>query len=924
MNDLDIRKDADGWKSLAAKTDPAGDHWLPLWLHSTDVCGIAERLYREWLPIKTRQAMIGQSDPEEFVRAVRAAAVLHDIGKATVLFQARIAADRPPVRERVESTGLSLPGQEEVKRLQAHAFPHAAAGEAILLILECPMTFAEVIGAHHGVPWQEGRELRAELEGEWGWRDPRANSLWGDRQQRAGWQNIQREAVKDMLSIAGLASVEELPELSQPAAVLLTGLVIMADWIASNELYFPLLPTDRQEIPVLPERLEQGWRAVNLPPAWQAGEMEAPDRLMRDQFGFDANPVQRMVMDAILHSENPGLMILEAPMGVGKTEAALTGASLLSARGVGGIFFGLPTQATANAIFDRVAEWGRKQPEGNQISIRLAHGMADMNETYRSLMQGNQESAVEEDGNQKDRLLVHEWFRGRKQALLSDFVTGTVDQVLMSALRQKHVMLLHLGLSGKAVIIDECHAYDAFMNQYLEEALRWLGAYGTPVLMLSATLPAERRAAFLAAYLNKSERAGRRLKTEAWYGNRGYPALTWTDGAQICQKVLSQEGPGKEIAVLRVPPAEEPEREAEEIADLLKENLSDGGCAAVVVNTVKRAQTFAEILQQAMPDMTVLLLHARFVMADRLRLEEELLRRMGKHSTASERDRVIVVGTQVIEQSLDFDADVMVTDLCPIDLLLQRVGRLHRHAAHDSGRPARLREPQCHVLGTGETPERGAERIYGAYLLARTRALLPDRIRVPEDISTLVNDVYDEQAAALPETAAYVRAREKHREREDDLKRGAQAFRIHHPERPYNELLSGRIPSDEEHERAQVRAGELTMDIVLLCRLSSDTLAPMPWLRKNEAWRTDECPSPEEARTILAQKVNLGAGITRALEGGMTWDEINASLAVPPAWEQSAWLKNIHMLVLGEDLKTSWGGYVWEYHPKWGLRWRKE
>lgn len=150
--------------------------------------------------------------------------------------------------------------------------------------------------------------------------------------------------------------------------------------------------------------------------------------------------------------------------------------------------------------------------------------MAQLNTDYLKLQQ--EPVPVEDDADDpEERVMVHQWFQGSKQALLANFVIGTVDQLLMAALQQKHVMLRHLGLAGKVVVIDECHAYDAYMNCYLDRALNWLGEYRVPVILLSATLPAKRRTELVTAYLNRKT-----LPDAPWKTCRGYPLLTWTDG----------------------------------------------------------------------------------------------------------------------------------------------------------------------------------------------------------------------------------------------------------------------------------------------------------------------------------------------------------------------------------------------------------
>ena len=910
---------------LAAKSggSEGEQRWLPLWVHSADTCGVALYLLKEWLPVSVRKAICRNMTEEQLISAGACAAILHDLGKASALFQTRIAAGNLGLREKLRAAGLQALSDDDASffRNPAACLSHAATGEILLLRAGCELTFAEIIWAHHGQPWEEGRRLFLEEGLDIFSQDMRSIAIWGRKEIGPAWRETQRECLRWMLKSVNIPDIKTLPAVSQTTVMLLTGLVIMADWIASNETYFPLIPLNQNDPGDLDERLEQALKELNLPPPWQPTGEQDLCRLAQAQFGFSPNAVQRAMADAARESITPGLMILEAPMGLGKTEAALLTADVLAERGVGGIFFGLPTQATANAIFDRVTQWGKCQSGANQISIRLAHGMADLNERYCSLMKGERTSQVEEDGDKQERLVVHEWFRGSKQALLAGFVVGTVDQVLMASLRQKHLMLRHLGLSGKTVIIDECHAYDAYMNQYLERTLAWLGSYRTPVLMLSATLPAAQRRAFVNAYLGRTSRKDReRSRNEEWSHNQAYPVLTWTDGQEVQQTALRYDGIRRDVKIERMIHGDTLEDQADAVSRLLKEKLAEGGCAAVVLNTVHRAQCIARRLQEDFGDENVILLHSRFVMPDRLRLEQELLDRMGKSSDAKKRHRIIAVGTQVIEQSLDFDADVMISDLCPMDLLLQRIGRLHRHAFRDARRPEGLHHPVCHILCAGNNEiEKGAEAVYGAYLLMRTRMLLPQMISLPDDIAFLVNAVYDEEVP-LPEVPEdYEKAREKDLVKRKKLENEAGSFRIHDPGKNFSSLLSDGIPPDEDTGRAQVRAGEQSFEVLLLTHLASGEFAPLPWLRKGERWSSEQCPTPEDARAILAQRISLPIGLLRKLG----WERLREMLALPEPWRLSPWLRHAHLLVLDENLTAVLDDIILTYRMDTGLEYKK-
>lgn len=474
------------------------------------------------------------------------------------------------------------------------------------------------------------------------------------------------------------------------------------------------------------------------------------------------------------------------------------------------------------------------------------------------------EACIGEDEDQA--LVVHSFFRGRKQVLLSDFVIATVDQILMAALKQKHLMLRHLGMAGKIVIIDEVHAYDAYMNVYLERALCWLGAYHVPVILLSATLPASRRIDFVDAYLNTSKREIREREKrftqgeEAdWRYSRAYPLLTWTDGKEVHQKGLQLQSASRSVAIRHV-------KESERI-QTLRDKLRDGGCAIVILSTIRRAQEFAKEVREQMPDSDIVLLHSAFLMPDRAARERELLQKLGKRSTKEERDHLIVIGTSVLEQSLDIDGDVMLTDLCPMDLLLQRLGRLHRHPVHDAMRPEQLKAAQCYVIEPDEDAfESGTRAIYGDYLLMRTRKRLPDKITLPTDIPNLVQDCYDDREPdweTEAEKIMYGKAKEKEEQRSKDKQTMAAVYCLDKPRKSLeNWLKSLKADIDEEEAQAQVRDSENSIEVLLFVQKGNE-IHYLPWQHEGERLPVERIPSPEEKRDLLRQSVKLPSALCR-------------------------------------------------------------
>ena len=219
--------------------------------------------------------------------------------------------------------------------------------------------------------------------------------------------------------------------------------------------------------------------------------------------------------------DTPGLIIVEAPMGEGKTEAALAMAEIIAKKnGHTGLFFALPTQATSDGIFPRVVKWLEKVSlnEGSSKTIFLSHSRSEFNKTYAEI-------PLSSNCSSEDRLIIHEWFYGKKKRILSDIVVGTIDQILMAGLKRKHLPMRHLGLCNKVVVIDEVHAYDAYMGNYLEKCLMWLSSFNVPVILLSATLPIARRKKLVDAYMNGR---GLNAKGETWETDIRYPLITFT------------------------------------------------------------------------------------------------------------------------------------------------------------------------------------------------------------------------------------------------------------------------------------------------------------------------------------------------------------------------------------------------------------
>lgn len=911
-------------RSLWAKKSRSGDLlWLPLPVHLSDTAEAARLLWARWVPagVKRRLASgIASGTEEDAERLLVFLAAVHDLGKASPAFASMECGNREldePVFDQIIRSGLPL--ERQSRFMYREKTPHALASQVLLHNAGCPVSTAVVLGAHHGKP-------------------PDVNLLLNnfeiyqenyDMGNEAAWHEVQHELIEHALALAGYSTAAELPELDAAAQVLFSGLLIVADWIASDPSLFPYMRLGDTSMPDSRKRAAMAWKQLGFIP-FKAGHRWKHADLYELRFGIRSPyPVQDAVRQVLAQVGAPGIMVIEAPMGAGKTEAALVAAEILmDMTNRRGVFFALPTQATSDGIFPRVKEWVSRLETEKAQSIRLMHGKAQFNRMFQNLANGWNIAEDEEAG-----VYVHEWFTGRKRAMLDDFVVGTIDQLLMAALKQKHVMLRHLGLANKVVIIDECHAFDAHMNCYLERALNWLGAYGVPVVVLSATLPAEKRKMVVEAYCGKKlQAAGQRkvwnpfeektsddqpdpssrTETPEWVVRRAYPLITYTDGGEVRQALVPSGESRKQVEIVRL--------DDDAIADKLSEWLADGGCAGVIVNTVRRAQKLARTFKTRFGDDAVQLVHSRFLTPDRIAKEEQLRQELGKPGFGRTRPSLrIVVGTQVLEQSLDIDFDVLITDLCPIDLLLQRIGRLHRH---DRPRPPRLRQPLCFVTGAGQDElDSASAEIYSKYLLMRTKARLPQRVTLPEDIPHLVQDVYDLRCSLLPDTEACRQAESEYRLLLEKKRNKADAFRMCAPMGMENMIGWLNTDVSDQKGEAAVRDTEDSIEVLLIQWTASGGVAFLPWIENGAELDRHREPSEEIARKLAQCSVRLPAAVCgKPKELDANIERLRQSnRQLLGAWQQSSWLRGELFLILDEHLQAEFGNYRLTYHPDFGL-----
>ncbi|MFI0818282.1 CRISPR-associated helicase Cas3' [Streptomyces sp. NPDC021098] len=945
-------------RTVWAKHDRDGGGWLPLWRHMEDSAAVAGLLWDQWLPdnVRTLIARMLPGGLDDGRRLAVWLAGVHDIGKATPAFACQVEQLAYAMHEQ----GLEMKTQRQWGTDRRMA-PHGLAGQLLLaewledwygFTVRQSGQFAVVVGGHHGVPPEHGQ-----IKG----LDDREDLLRTPGESRSRWLRVQKELLEACAEEFGVA--ERLGDwqsvkLPQPVQVLLSALVIVADWIASNPDLFPYFPQSAHQTGE--ERVTAAWRGLRLPPRWRAQEpVEDIPELFASRFdlpsGAQVRPVQEAAVRLARTMPEPGLLVIEAPMGEGKTEAALAAAEILAARsGAGGVFFALPTMATGNAMFPRLLDWLERLPTegGVRLSVLLAHSKAALNEDYADLLRaGSQQiAAVELDedagpvrpGREGSaapaELVAHSWLRGRKKAMLSSFVAGTVDQLLFAGLKSRHLALRHLAVAGKVVIIDEAHAYDTYMSTYLDRVLSWLGAYRVPVVVLSATLPAARRRQLAEAYAGEGA-AGDVDGFEAVEQAEAYPLLTAVvPGSVPVLEAPSASSRSGEVVLERL------EDDLGVLADRLETELVEGGCALVVRNTVRRVLETARVLSERFGEGAVTVAHSSFIDVDRAAKDQALLSRFGPPGKSKERPTQghIVVASQVAEQSLDVDFDLLVSDLCPVDLLLQRMGRLHRHHRGDgqADRPPRLRTARCLLTGVDwagpvPVPVRGSVAVYGEYPLLRSAAVLLDHldgdarpVRLPRDISLLVQGAYAKESSAPASWAeTMARAWQRHEDFRQDQAERADVFRLDpvgRPGRPLIGWISAGVgdADDTRAGRAQVRDGRESLEVVVVQRRADGALATVDWIEPGKAGL--ELPE-DRAPDARASKAAAACGLRLPYQFSFpeVLDRAIAELEqfCPQAWQgkESHWLAGELILVLDADCQTRLAGFQLRYSDVDGL-----
>lgn len=850
-------------RNLWAKTSKEeGDRWHPLILHMLDVAASAEAiLLREPESTRTRMgAILGL--PWDLARPwLLFLVACHDLGKACPGFQCKwqnlsgLDAGRSP------NTDIN------------HAFVSQIALASWLIDQGWPDELAELVadavGCHHGE-----RAAPSIL-----------NHLMGDQRAtgKHGWEDVRHGLIESLLDVLKPTITPTKETLSGPDFMLLSGLTSFADWIGSNEEGFPFgTPADCGDLNAWFEsrrtRAEQALTAMG----WEhRTPLTQEPKSFTDVFGFVPRPLQQTVAETLTELKAPAILLLEAPMGEGKTEAAFFAHLELQRRfGHRGLYVALPTKATGNAMFTRTLKFLRDQGIKRNLDIQLVHGGALLNDAFQSL----KVSGIWDE--KEGQVRAGEWFTNKKRALLSEYGVGTIDQVLLPILPVRHNFVRLWGLANRVVVFDEIHAYDAYTGTLLLHLLRWLLALGSSIILLSATLPPSIRrklATVVTSTLPEQEAE--------------YPRLSvFQQGQHISQKHFQADPARRQTVRLQAI--------APDLSDMraaLESHLANGGMGLALLNTVQRAQDLYRLFADGEPlvregervgkrlsnGTEVFLFHARFPADIRQKREEQALETygVGAHRTG----RKILIATQVAEQSLDLDFDVIATDLAPIDLVLQRAGRLWRHAR--SSRP--VSEPLLLVAGFADDmpPSFGKplwwSSVYREDILLRTWSLLQTKQQVvfPDEIDVLVEAVYEEKVD-VPKSV---------RERLDNALMTSDGKIIAHTGQA-NQAIIG-FPDDaswndparfvlyDEDEPGVHRT------LMAQTRLGEESVVVIPlWLE--DGYDPKVTPNFDQSKTWFLRAMSLARdGVVRTFR----------KLGVPEGWKEASLLRNCFPLRLNAD-----------------------
>ena len=779
------------------------DRYYPTVLHMLDAGCMGIMLYRYWLHPKAKAILrrnFGMSE-EECGRFVGWVIAAHDLGKISWPFESQAmdllrstvgeVPDYPIRKGATESDDrhANLTASSLWWELKDTLLAKGLAGKALYVL-------ASILSGHHGEFSVDFAPLPADQR-----------SWMKDR--KAGIELFVELFGMDGLLGKGVLS-SATRSISSNSAIILATLVCLSDWIVSDKDYMEFrkpagyatidhvwlaarkeallsesdLPkADWNEV----DRLEE-IKGMSVDDAKKLDKLKTkplgkmkyllnkrgfrdrpgkmPGRTFKDIFGanFIPNPLQN-VCDRVARSIPKGaqfMVIIEAPPGTGKTEGAMWIALKTDLRR--GFYWALPTMATSDQMMKRCQRFLEKALVG-KVSVQLAHSHKILNMDFKKL-KGHK---VSYGSDNEGECTANEWMFSSKRSLLAPFGVGTEDQELLGCIRSKHWVVRNVGMFGKTGIDDEAHAYDCYTSTLMESSLAWRGKTSGSSIILSATLPEAKKMALVSAFL------GMEVEDLRSFG-ASYPGVTLVIKQGRKYKIRNFPvplGPSDRYDIgIRLAPGG-----YKAAVDVLDEHAAEGGCLGIVCVTIDHSIETAEMAKKKFGDRAeIILLHGRMPYFERQKAENRVKEVLGKDAIKDgtrpgmngDKRLFIVVSTQILEQSLDLDFDLLVSELSPMDLLIQRLGRMRRFMIlgllTDKMRPEPLRKAKFVVMtpvemADGTLDYEKCEKIYYQYLLDYTKDILTRirKISIPEDVPKLVDEVYQkiDSADAIRWTEKY-------------------------------------------------------------------------------------------------------------------------------------------------------------------------
>lgn len=813
-----------------------GQVTLAMWKQAIDA--ESKRQFCRWL----------DCDEETAGRTLAFLISLHDLGKASPAFQIKVKT----MQNEISKAGFWLPVIKP-PRASPHGVVTTWASKDILqetlnASKKDAKALAQALGGHHGA-WPIPVD----------WQTPQMTS--DDTGEKYPlWNTARKELVEAMREIFNPASALKLPQEQELNAFLtvFSGFASVADWIGSMTEYFSYEKSVNIPLQEYTARAASNAEKALSDLGWFNWRADGTMLTFKEMFPLIAAPnsIQQKIVDEAGKTQLPALLILESPTGSGKTEAALYAADTwLQAQRGSGLYIAMPTQATSNQMYERVTKFLRQRYPEETLNLHLVHGGALLEDKKPVEAQGISDD--DDQNNAEGGIRAEAWFLPRKRTLLAPFGVGTVDQTLMSVLQTRHFFVRMFGLQNKVVVFDEVHAYDTYMSELFKRLLAWLRQIGVSVILLSATLPEQTRRDLTAAYLGPDE---------VDVPPAEYPRLTIASAAGV--QSISLETPSSRTVQLK-----QCDADPKTIIENLRAAVLQGGCAAVICNRVARAQELYKEIQAAglVPAEDLILFHARFPFVWREEIEREVLGKFGKGENGGKNPnrpkKSIVVATQVIEQSLDLDFDFMISDLAPMDLLIQRAGRLHRHSQNDPDRPETLKTPALLIAfpQAGDIPEFGHDEfVYERLVMLKTWLALKDKteITLPRDTTPLIEAVYGGEVEARDEALQkqLADAAEKMEQHERTDVYNATLQLIYPPDS--DSLLSQRNNNLDEDDptihkafRAMTRSADPSVTLICLHRVNGALhLDPEDGANPLE---TSAKPDKEMVRELLRRSVSV-------------------------------------------------------------------